>query len=309
VSAPELSVVVPVYNEQDALPAFHRRLAAALEKLGATFEIVYVDDGSADGTSEALRKIRAATPQARVLELSRNFGHQAAITAGLDHARGAACVVMDADGQDPPETIAALVARWKEGHQVVYAVRSGRDGESLFKRATAAAFYRLLRAVSPLDIPLDSGDFRLLDRRAVDALSRLPERRRFVRGLTAWIGFKQARVEYLRGPRLAGRTHYPLARMLRFALDGVTSFSFEPLRWVTYFGFFSFLLSGAIGVWAVYVKLFNERAVQGWTSLMIVVLFLGGVQLVSLGVIGEYLGRVFDEVKARPLYVVSRADE
>lgn len=304
---PELSVVGPVFNEERALPVFHSRLLATLRDMGVPFEIIYVDDGSRDGTPELLRRLRAEEPRVKVVEFSRNFGHQFAITAGMDHASGSACVIIDTDGQDPPELIPKLYALWREGGEVVYAVRTAREGESRFKKLTAALFYRLMRRITRVDIPLDTGDFRLVDRKVLDVLSRLRESHRFMRGLTCWAGFKQSRVEYPRAGRLAGTTNYPFWKMLAFATDGITSFSHEPLRWVTIIGLSAAALSVGIGFWVLYVKIFNDQAVRGWTSLMALVLFLGGLQLMAMGVIGEYLGRVFDEVKRRPLYVVRGA--
>lgn len=301
---PVLSVVGPVYNERQSLPLTHERLVVELERLGMPYEVIYVDDGSSDGSSELLRQLATGSATVKVLHLSRNFGHQAAITAGIDHACGDACIVMDTDGQDPPEVIAQLVAAWREGSDVVYAVRLKRESETWFKRATAAAFYRLLRRMTNVDIPADAGDFRLMDRKVVEVMRELRESHRFMRGLTSWVGFRQTRVEYVRKPRAGGETHYPLSKMVRFALDGITSFSPEPLRWVFYCGLLSFFLSICLGFWAFYVKVFTTRAVQGWASLIVVGLFRGGIELLAIGVVGEYLGRVLDEVKRRPLYVL-----
>lgn len=301
---PLLSVVGPVFNEAQSLPAFHARLLSTLKNLGEPFEIIYVNDGSRDGTSEVLRRLHEEEPAVKVLEFSRNFGHQLAITAGMDHAAGQACVIIDTDGQDPPELIARLFQEWRAGSQVVYAVRSRRDGEGLFKRATAALFYRLMRRITSVDIPLDAGDFRLVDRQVLDVMARMRETHRFMRGLTCWAGFRQSKVEYPRAQRLAGETGYPLWKMLRLAADGITSFSHAPLRWVTLCGLAASLLSVLIGCWVLWVRIFNAQAVRGWTSLMVMVLFMGGLNLVALGVIGEYLARIFDEVKDRPLYVV-----
>lgn len=304
---PELSVVGPVFNEERALPAFHARLLKTLRSMDVPFEIIYVDDGSRDGTPELLRQLHAEEPRVKVVEFSRNFGHQLAITAGMDHASGSACVIIDTDGQDPPELIPALHARWREGSEVVYAVRTKRVGESWFKKLTAALFYRLMRKITRVDIPLDTGDFRLVDRKVLGVLSQLRESHRFMRGLTCWAGFRQSRVEYPRAGRTAGTTNYPFWKMLTFATDGITSFSHEPLRWVTITGLSAAALSMGIGLWVLYVRIFNDQAVRGWTSLMALVLFLGGLQLMAMGIIGEYLGRVFDEVKRRPLYVVRDA--
>ncbi len=306
-SGGKLSIICPVYNEKEAVPRFHARLMPVLAALDMPFEVLYVDDGSNDGSAGVLDDFHSENPAVKVIRFSRNFGHQVAITAGLDLAQGDVCVVIDTDGQDPPETIPRLLERWREGFEVVYAVRARREQEGVFKRATAALFYRLMGRIARIDIPLDAGDFRLMDRRVVDVLKEMRECHRFVRGMTSWAGFPYARVEYSRQGRLAGSTHYPLVKMLRFAADGITSFSHEPLRWVSFFGVAVSIASACIGAWAFYVKLFTDRAVPGWTSMMGVILFLGGVQMMSVGVLGEYLGRIFDEVKRRPLYVIREA--
>jgi dolichol-phosphate mannosyltransferase len=297
-------VVGPVYNEAGGIGAFHARLLSALRGLGVAYEIIYVNDGSKDSTLETLRAFAAEDPRVKVLSFSRNFGHQLAITAGMDHAAGDACVVIDTDGQDPPELIPKLYASWREGHEVVYAVRTRRKGETFFKKATAALFYRLMRRITHVDIPLDAGDFRLVDRRVLNVLGDMREANRFMRGLTCWTGFRQAKVEYPRDRRLSGTTNYPLWKMVRFAVDGITAFSHAPLRWVTFCGLGAFGVSVVIAFWVIYVRLFNDQAVRGWTSLAVMVLFMGGANLIAMGVIGEYLARIFDEVKRRPLYVV-----
>lgn len=306
-AAPVLTVIGPVYNEEGGILEFHRRLSLALDLLELSSEIIYVDDGSSDKTPEILRRLARQDKRVKLLHLSRNFGHQIAITAGLDHAEGSACVVMDTDGQDPPEVLPELLAAWRRGNEVVYAVRLRREAEGLFKRLTAAVFYRLMRGITQVRIPLDAGDFRLMDRGVVQVLRQMRETHRFMRGLTSWVGFRQAKVEYVRRARVSGKTHYPLFKMIHFALDGITSFSYQPLRWVTYCGLLSFLLSVGIGLWALYTRFLTDNAVRGWTSLMGVALLLGGVQLVSLGIMGEYLGRIFDEVKRRPLYALRDA--
>lgn len=300
-----LSVVVPCFNEQDVIAATHTRLAAALRAIpGAEPEIIFVDDGSRDRTLELLRGLATADASVRVVALSRNFGHQKAITAGLESATGDAVVLIDADLQDPPEVIAEFVVRWRNGVDVAYGVRRHRDGESGFKLFTAHLYYRLMGRVSDHEIPFDAGDFRLLDRAVVDALGKMPERDRFMRGMIAWIGFRQEAVAYDRAARAAGETKYPFRRMVRFALDGMFSFSTTPLRLATYMGLVASGLA-VIGVfWALYVRLVTQAAIPGWATLWISVLFLGGVQLVSLGVIGEYIGRIYGEVKERPLYFV-----
>lgn len=302
--APTISIILPVFNEEQILPALYTRVSGVMQTLGETYEILFVNDGSRDDSLALLKSFSAADPALRIVSLSRNFGHQIAITCGLDHASGEAVVIMDADLQDPPEVIPQLIAKWREGYDVVYAVRENRRGEGLFKRGTAACFYRALRFLSHVDIPLDTGDFRLLSRRAVNALHSVRERSRFVRGLVSWIGYRQTGVTFARDERQAGETKYPFRKMLRFAVDGITTFSFAPLQAATYLGFMTAGSSFLYILYAVLLRLFTERAVPGWTSLMVAVLFVGGVQLIALGIIGEYLGRVYDEVKQRPLYLV-----
>jgi len=251
-----------------------------------------------------MREAAGADDRVRVVDLSRNFGHQIAITAGMDYARGQAIVIIDADLQDPPEVIAKLVARWREGYQVVYAVREHRMGETIFKKLTAAAFYRLIRRITNVDIPVDTGDFRLMDRAVVDSLKRIREKHRFVRGLVSWVGFRQTGVEYVRQERFAGETKYPLRKMLKFAFDGITSFSFMPLQMATYLGFGVSAMAFLAICWVLVEALVFHQTVPGWSSLMVAVLFLGGIQLLTIGLIGEYVGRIYDEVKQRPLYLV-----
>jgi polyisoprenyl-phosphate glycosyltransferase len=303
-----ISVVAPIHNEAETIPELHRRLTSVLAELG-DYEIVLVDDGSLDRSWEHMLALAPADPHLRLVRLSRNFGHQAALTAGLEAARGEAVVLIDADLQDPPELIPLLVAKWREGFDVVYGLRTRRDGETLFKRSTASIFYRLLRGMTRIEIPADAGDFRLLSRRAVDALSRMPERARFLRGMTSWRGFPQAGVQYERDARYAGKTKYPTRRMISFALDAVTSFSTAPIRIVTGLGFVLVAFCAVVLGWTIYIKLFTSTAVAGWTSLLIVVLLLGGMQLVSLGIIGQYVGRIFEEAKQRPLFVVGETVE
>jgi polyisoprenyl-phosphate glycosyltransferase len=308
VMLPLISVVVPCYNEAEALPHTHARLSKALDDIpDVRTEIVYVDDGSRDATAEILRRIQVGDRRVRVVRFSRNFGHQIAVTAGIDHAAGDAVVLIDGDLQDPPELIAEFVRLWKEGIQVAYGLRTDRPGETRFKLWTARMFYRLLQRLTDVPIPLDVGDFRLMDRLVVDSLRRMPERHRFLRGMIAWVGFRQAAVPYQRAARIAGESKYPLFKMMKFALDGITSFSNFPLRIATWFGFF---IAGAasLGVlYALIVRLFTRNWVSGWAGLFIAVLFLGGVQLISLGIIGEYVGRIYAESKQRPLYLVSEA--
>ena len=300
---PELSVVVPAYNEEANVRPMAERLAAAVAPMVDGLEIVFVDDGSRDGTWQAVAELAASDPSIRGIRFARNFGHQAAVTAGVDAARGRAVVIIDADLQDPPEVIPEMVERWREGYEVVYGQRTQRDGETAFKRATASGFYRLLQRITNVDIPVDTGDFRLMGERAVVAFRALPERNRFIRGLVSWLGFPQTAVRYRRHARAAGETKYPLRKMVRFALDGITSFSFLPLRLATVLGFAVSLLAFVYIVVVVILKVVGISW-SGYTSLMASILFLGGVQLVMIGMLGEYLARVFDEVKRRPLYLV-----
>ena len=302
--SPMFSIVLPVFNEEQILPALYMRLSGVMQELGETYELVFVNDGSRDDSFAFLKSLSAADPAVKIVSLSRNFGHQTAITCGLDHAGGEAVVIMDADLQDPPEVIARFVEKWREGYDVVYAVREKRQGENFFKRGTAALFYRLLRALTHVDIPLDTGDFRLLSRRAVNALQLARERSRFVRGLVIWVGYRQTGVRFTREERGAGETKYTFRKMLKFAFDGITAFSSVPLQAATYLGLVISGLSFLYIVYAVVAKLFTGHTVPGWTSIMVAVLFLGGVQLLALGVIGEYVGRVYEEVKRRPLYLV-----
>ncbi len=300
-----LDIVVPCFNEEAVIEQTHARLTAVAHALtGVRTTLIFVDDGSRDQTLVKLRALAARDAQVRVVALSRNFGHQYALTAGIDASTGDAAVVIDADLQDPPEVIAQMLDRWRAGADVVYGVRASREGESTFKRGTAHLYYRMLRSLSDSDIPRDVGDFRLLDRKVVQAMRSLPERDRFLRGLVVWVGFRQEGIAYERHPRAAGETKFPFRRMLSFALDGIFSFSTVPLRLVSYFGFFVSALSMAGIAYAFYIKLFTVGVVPGWAAQWIGTLFLGGVQLISLGVIGEYVGRIYGEVKARPLYVV-----
>jgi polyisoprenyl-phosphate glycosyltransferase len=302
-----ISIVIPVYNEVEVLPTLYHRLTRVLEGLGESYEIIFVNDGSDDGSLAFLRELRAGDARVKLLGLSRNFGHQIAITAGLDHSSGQAAVVMDADLQDPPEVIPQLIEQWHKGYDIVFAVREKRHGEGLFKRATAALFYRLLRRMTSTEIPVDVGDFRLMSRKAIDTLTRMRERSRFIRGLAGWIGFRQTSVPYARDERYAGTTKYPLKKMVRFAFNGLVSFSLVPLQVASYLGFAVSSVSFLYMAYAVWLKLFTDRTILGWTSVMVAVLFLGGVQLLCLGIVGEYLGRIYEEVKQRPLYIVDEA--
>ena len=303
------SIVIPIFNEAEGLPSLFERLNQLAKNIqhqfsGDSVEFILVNDGSKDGSEKILNEEAEKNTLINILNFSRNFGHQVAITAGIEWARGETVTVMDADLQDPPELILEFIKKWKEGFHVVYAVRRKREGETFFKLFTAKLFYRILKNVTKVDIPLDTGDFRLMDRKAVDALLKMPERHRFIRGMVSWIGFEQTGVLYDRDKRQFGETHYPFKKMLKFALDGVTSFSIFPLQLATYLGFLSASLAFLSIFYILYVKFFTDRTIQGWTSMMVVVLFLGGAQLFSLGIIGEYLGRTFDETRRRPLYLL-----
>lgn len=299
-----IAIVVPAYNEEEVLPEFHRRLAAVLDGLDAAAEVIYVNDGSTDGTLRVLQTLHAGDPRVSVLNLSRNFGKETAMTAGLDHAPGDAVIVIDADLQDPPELIPELIARWDDGYDVVYARRKRRDGETFIKKATAHLFYRLMQRVGRVNLPMDAGDFRLLSRRAVDALKRLREHHRFMKGLFAWIGFRQTAVLYNRDPRYAGETKWNYWSLWNFALEGITSFTEAPLKVATYIGLLTATGAFVYGLVIIAKTLLFGDPVAGYPSLMVVILFLGGIQLISLGVIGEYLGRTFTEAKQRPLYFI-----
>jgi polyisoprenyl-phosphate glycosyltransferase len=300
------SIVIPVYNEAEVLPALYDRLTRVLEALIEPYEIIFVDDGSQDDSPLVLRDLQARDERVKFLSFSRNFGHQIAITAGLDYSSGQAAVVMDADLQDPPEVIPRLIEQWRKGYDIVFALRAERQGGGLFKRATAAIFYRLFRRMTATEIPLDAGDFRLMSQRAVEVLQSLRERNRFIRGLAGWVGFPQTSVSFVRDVRQAGETKYSLKKMLRFALNGLMSFSLVPLQLASYLGFLISSIAFCYIAYAIGLKLFTDRVVLGWTSVMVAVLFLGGVQLISLGIIGEYL-RIYEEVKQRPLYVGDEA--
>jgi polyisoprenyl-phosphate glycosyltransferase len=298
-----ISVIIPCYNEAAVLPEAHRRLAELADRLqsAGTFEFIFVDDGSRDETSRLLYELARADPRVRGLRLSRNFGQQIATTAGLEHAAGDAVVIIDADLQDPPELIETMIARWQEGYHVAYAQRTERTGETAFKLWSAKVFYRLVEG-----IPNDTGDFRLMDRQVVDALLRMPERDRFLRGMVSWVGFRQIAVPYKRDARFAGTTGYSLVKMIGFAIDAIVSFSFAPLRLAVWTGFFVLGLALCGIIYAVILRFFGDPSlwVRGWASIFVAILFMGGVQLISLGIIGEYVGRIYGEVKQRPLYFV-----
>lgn len=304
---PTFSIVAPVYNESGSLPEFYRRVKEVMEPLGETWELVLVDDGSKDNSAEIMRALAQQDPHVRPVIFARNFGHQLAVTAGLDYSRGQAVVMIDSDLQDPPEVIPELIAKWREGYEVVYAVRTEREGETWFKLFTAKLFYRLIYRITDVDIPLDTGDFRLMDRRVVDVLGQMRERHRFLRGMSVWVGFRQIGVGYKRHARFAGETKYPLTKMLHFASDAITGFSYFPLQLASYIGFISAGLSILAIPIVAFERLTGQQAFLGQATTLIAVLFLGGVQLISLGILGEYLGRIYDEARRRPLYIVREA--
>ena len=305
---PSLTVVVPAYNESEGLVDFHTRLAGVLDGLDLRTSVLYVDDGSGDDTYAIMCALRAADPRVSTLKLSRNFGKELALTAGLDHVDADAAVVIDADLQDPPELIPTFVAHWREGYDVVYGTRASRAGETGFKKMTATGFYRVMEKLSSTPIPRDTGDFRLLSRRALDALKQVRERQRFMKGLFTWVGFRQLPVIYHRDPRHAGQTKWNYWRLWNFAIEGITSFSNAPLKLATYVGLLAAVFAFLFGIWVLAKALWFGDAVRGYPSLMVVVLFLGGVQLMALGVIGEYLGRLYVEAKQRPLYLIDAYD-
>jgi glycosyltransferase involved in cell wall biosynthesis len=302
-AAPDLSVVLPVYNEQDNLPQLHGRLTDVLSAEGGSYELIFVDDGCTDGSSTLLQQLAGGDPQVRVVELARNFGHQVAITAGLDFARGNAVIVMDADLQDPPEVLPALIARWRAGNDVVYAIREVRK-ENWLQRTAYITFYRILRKVANVNIPLDAGDFCLMDRKVVNLLRSMPERNRFVRGLRSWVGLRQTGLPYKRQARLAGRPKYTWGRLMLLALDGFVSFSHIPLRLASLLGVSISLLSFLVAGFYSLIRVTRGLSPPGFTTLVVAMFFLAGIQLITIGVMGEYVGRTFDEVKRRPLYVV-----
>jgi dolichol-phosphate mannosyltransferase len=303
---PTLSLVLPIYNEEPVIPELHARLQEFMKALAPLdCEVLFVDDGSRDRTMEMLRDIAKGEPRYRILSFARNFGHQIAITAGVDFARGRAVVVMDADLQDPPDVVLEMVKKWRdEGFDVVYARRGRRAGEGIFKRATAAIFYRLFAAMIPISVPLDTGDFRLMSRRVVVALRALRETHRFVRGMVAWLGFKQTAIVYDRPARFAGETKYPLRKMVRFAVDGITSFSILPLRFATYLGMLVAVGAVGVAVYALLAKFVYHDVVPGWTADTVLTSMLAAAQLLMIGILGEYIGRIYEEVKRRPLYVI-----
>ncbi|MDY6847140.1 MAG: glycosyltransferase family 2 protein [Chloroflexota bacterium] len=306
---PIFSIIAPIYNELENIPELYPRLRDVMDQTGEPWELILVDDGSTDGSTEVIRKLADNDPRVRPVIFARNFGHQIAVTAGIDYSRGEAVVIIDADLQDPPEIILDLINKWREGYEVVYAVREEREGESWFKRTTASLFYRLIFKITDVNIPLDTGDFRLMDKKVVAVMKQMREKHRFLRGMSAWVGFKQIGVKYKRKPRYAGETKYPLNKMIKLALNAITSFSYFPLQLATYIGFIAAGLSVlAIPIVAI-LRLTTGTVLLGQATTLIIVLFLGGVQLIALGIIGEYIGRIYDEAKGRPLYIVAEAPE
>lgn len=303
------SIVAPIYNELENLPELYRRVREVMSVTRANWELLLVDDGSTDGSTEHILQLAKQDKHVRPLIFARNFGHQVAITAGWDHARGDAVIIIDADLQDPPETIPELIAKWREGYEVIYAIRAEREGETWFKKTTASMFYRIVHRITDVKIPVDSGDFRLMDRKVVDVLKTMHERHRFPRGMSAWVGFRQIGVPYKRAARHAGVTKYPFKNMLKLALNAITGFSYFPLQLATYFGFTAAGLAIIAIPVVVFMRLAGHGAFTGQATTLIAVLFLGGVQLIFLGVLGEYLGRIYDEVKGRPLYILREGFE
>lgn len=307
-SVPDISVIVPIHNEEGNIPALHERLTAVLQGMDLPYEILFVNDGSQDRSFALIRDLAAEDAHIRYIDLSRNFGHQIAVMAGLDKARGKAAVIIDADLQDPPEVIEDLYKRHKEGFEVVYARRRSRKGESFLKKATARTFYRILSRLTNIDIPLDTGDFRIIDRKVIDVLKAMPEQNKFLRGQISWSGFRQTAVEYDRDERNAGKTSYTYRKMIKFALDGITSFSEAPLRFVTLMGFTCSGIAILGILYSVISFFFLDGYVRGWGSTMVAVLFVGGIQLIGIGIIGEYLARIGANVRGRPLYVIAETN-
>jgi glycosyltransferase involved in cell wall biosynthesis len=307
IKTPKYSIIAPIYNETGCISELYAQICRVMDTLKEPWEILMIDDGSVDGSTDMIRDLSKKDNRVRPIIFSRNFGHQIAVTAGLDYSHGDAIVIIDADLQDPPEVILDLIKKWKEGFQVVYAVRTEREGESWFKRTSASLFYRLIYRITDIKIPLDTGDFRLMDRQVVEALKKMGERHRFLRGMSSWVGFKQVGVPYKRAARFSGETKYPFRKMLKLALNAITSFSYFPLQLAMYVGF----IAAGISILAIPVvmtaRLIGHTAFFGQATTLMAVLFLGGVQLICLGILGEYIGRIYDEVKGRPLYIVSEA--
>ncbi|HQN05167.1 MAG TPA: glycosyltransferase family 2 protein [Anaerolineaceae bacterium] len=306
---PTFSIIAPVFNEKDCIGTLVQRVGEVMDTTGEPWELVIVDDGSQDGSTDIIRKMAKEDERVRAVIFARNFGHQIAVTAGMDYSRGDAVIIIDADLQDPPEVMLEMIQRWKEGYQVVYGVRSEREGETWFKKTTASLFYRMITRITDVKIPLDTGDFRLMDRSVVKVMNSMREKHRFLRGMSSWVGYRQIGVSYHRAARFAGETKYPLKKMLKLALNAVTSFSYFPLQLATYMGFISAGISIVAIPIVIIMRLTGSQAFFGQATTLLAVLFLGGVQLISLGILGEYIGRIYDEVKGRPLYIVSEAPD
>jgi len=304
---PTFTVIVPVYNERDCLDELHLRMSKVMEQTGESWELILVDDGSSDGSTDMIRKLAKTDKHVRPVIFARNYGHQIAVTAGMDYSRGKAVVVIDADLQDPPEVIPELITKWREGYEVVYAVRAEREGETWFKLKTASLFYRMIYKITDVKIPMDTGDFRLLDRKVVKVMNSMRERQRFLRGMSAWVGFKQVGVPYKRAARYAGKTKYPFKKMLKLAMTAITSFSYFPLQLATWFGVGLSLIALVLMIVMIILRAFDSVFLVGQAVTLIAVVFLGGIQLICLGILGEYIGRIYDEVKGRPLYTTSEA--
>ena len=298
------SILVPMYNEEEVIEETYHRLKNVMDKIGESYELVFVNDGSKDKSAQIISELVKTDENIRLIDFSRNFGHQIAVTAGLDYVQGQAIVIIDADLQDPPEVIPQMLEKWREGYDVVYGKRLKRQGETAFKKASAHVYYRILGALTDGNIPRDTGDFRLIDRKVCEAIKRLPEKNRFLRGMVNWVGFNQVAVEYVRDERWAGETKYPLKKMLKFAADGIFSFTYKPLKLATYIGLFLSVIGFIYLLVVLFQKLFTDTALTGWASIMAVTLVFHGITLVILGIIGEYIGRIYEEVKGRPLYIV-----
>jgi glycosyltransferase involved in cell wall biosynthesis len=301
---PVFSIVAPIFNEIDSMHTLYERVSEVMDQAGESWEFVMIDDGSSDGSTEAILDLKKKDSRIVPVIFARNFGHQIAVTAGLDHSKGEAVIIIDADLQDPPEVILDLIGKWREGYEVVYAVRSKREGESWFKLITASIFYRLIQRITDVNLPMDSGDFRLLDRKVVNVMNQMREKHRFLRGMSVWVGFNQIGVEYERVERLAGETKYSLKKMLRLASDAITGFSYLPLKLATYLGFLSVGISLIAVLVAIFTRWADSTIFYGGGTTLVVVLFMGGVQLICLGLLGEYIGRLYDEARGRPLYIV-----
>lgn len=306
---PTISILSPVYNEESVLPELYRRVKGVMEQIGEPWELILVNDGSRDRSAEIIAQLHQQDERVKGLSFSRNFGFQVAVTAGLDHAQGQVVILTDADLQDPPELFPAMIAKWREGYDVVYGVRASREGETWFKLVTAGLFYRLIYRITDINIPLDTGDFRLMNRRVVQAIRKMPERNRFLRGMVPWVGYKQIGIPYQRQARFAGESKFSSVRkMLPFALDAITSFSYFPLQLATYLGFVMAIISAVAILAVIVLRLIGPHpALTGQATTLVTVLFLGSIQLISLGIIGEYLGRIYDEVKGRPLYLIDQS--